>query len=156
MTDFDISTTCCFTGHRVLKKDFDEQKLERVIDKLIKNGYKTFLVGMAIGFDLKVFEVLQTKKKYNIDIIACVPCKDQDKFYNKNQKEQYSEALKNADKIVYLCEEYYDGCMQQRNRYMVDNSSILVAYMYSKIGGTLYTVNYAKKKEKNVIYLEKD
>ncbi len=156
MTDFDILTTCCFTGHRVLKRDFDEQKLHAVIDKLIENGYKTFLVGMAIGFDLKVFEVLQTKKKFNIDIIACVPCKDQDKFYNKNQKEQYVEALKKADKIVYLNEEYFDGCMQFRNRYMVDNSSILVAYMYAKIGGTFYTVNYAKKKEKNVIYLEKD
>ncbi len=154
MNDFDLQTTCCFTGHRVLKRDFDDNKLSDIIEKLIKNGYKTFLVGMAIGFDLKVFEVLQTKKKYNIDVIACVPCKDQDKYYNKTQKEQYENAIKNADKIVYLSEEYFDGCMQQRNRYMIDNSSILVAYMYAKIGGTIYTVNYAKKKEKSIIYID--
>ncbi|MBE5743310.1 MAG: DUF1273 domain-containing protein [Clostridiales bacterium] len=153
MTDFDLQTTCCFTGHRVLKKDFDDESLSIIIDKLIKNGYKTFLVGMAIGFDLKVFEILQTKKKYNIDVIACVPCKDQDKFYNAKQKEQYLDAIKNADKVIYLSEEYFDGCMQQRNRYMVDNSSILVAYMYAKIGGTIYTVNYAKRQEKNIIYV---
>jgi len=116
MTDFDLQTTCCFTGHRVLKKDFDDESLSIIIDKLIKNGYKTFLVGMAIGFDLKVFEILQTKKKYNIDVIACVPCKDQDKFYNAKQKEQYLDAIKNADKVIYLSEEYFDGCMQQRNR----------------------------------------
>ncbi len=154
MTDFDIQTTCCFTGHRVLKRDFNEQNLSNVIDKLIENGYKTFLVGMAIGFDLKVFEILQTKKKFNIDVIACVPCKDQDKFYNKQQKKQYLEAVKNADKVVYLSEEYFDGCMQKRNRYMVDNSSILVAYLYAKIGGTIYTINYAKKQEKNIIYID--
>ena len=153
MTDFDLTTTCCFTGHRVLKRDFSDENLSEIIEKLIKNGYKTFLVGMAIGFDLKVFEILQTKKKYNIDVIACVPCKDQDKFYNSALKEQYKNAINSADKVIYLSEEYSDGCMQKRNRYMVDNSSILVAYMYAKIGGTIYTVNYAKKKEKNVIYI---
>lgn len=153
MTDFELQSTCCFTGHRVLKKDFDDNRLDEVIEKLIKNGYKTFLVGMAIGFDLKVFERLLNFKNKNIDIIACVPCKDQDKFFNKTQKELYKNALENADKIVCLEESYTDDCMLKRNRYMVDNSSILVAYMYAKIGGTIYTVNYAKKKEKNIIFV---
>ncbi|MBQ3234936.1 MAG: DUF1273 family protein [Clostridia bacterium] len=153
MTDFDVLTTCCFTGHRVLKRDFNEQRLSEIIDKLIENGYKTFLVGMAIGFDLKAFEVLLTKRSKNIDIIACVPCKEQDKFFNLKQKEQYKNAIDNADKVVCLSEEYYDGCMQKRNAYMVDNSSIVVAYMYANIGGTKNAVNYAKKKGKNIIYL---
>ena len=146
MKDFDVATTCCFTGHRVLKKDFDDRVVSDIIDKLIENGYRTFLVGMAIGFDLKVFDILQTKKKFNIDVIACVPCKNQDKFFNKTQKEQYKNAIDSADKVIYLSEEYYDGCMQKRNAYMVDNSSILVAYMYANIGGTKHCVNYAKKK----------
>ena len=153
MMDFDLSTTCCFTGHRVLKKDFDDRVVSDIIDKLIENGYRTFLVGMAIGFDLKVFDILQTKKKFNIDVIACVPCKNQDKFFNKTQKGQYKNAIDSADKVIYLSEEYYDGCMQKRNAYMVDNSSIVVAYMYANIGGTKHCVNYAKKKEKNIIYI---
>ena len=153
MTDFELQSTCCFTGHRVLKKDFDDNRLDEVIERLIKNGYKTFLVGMAIGFDLKVFERLLNFKNKNIDIIACVPCKDQDKFFNAKQKELYKNYLENADKIIYLEESYTDDCMLKRNRYMVDNSSILVAYMYAKIGGTIYTVNYAKKKEKNIIFV---
>ena len=153
MTDFDLSTTCCFTGHRVLKRDFSDEKVSEVIDKLINNGYKTFLVGMAIGFDLKVFEILQTKKKFNIDVIACVPCKEQDKLWNSKQKEQYKIAIEQADKVVFISEEYFDGCMQKRNMYMVDNSSIVVAYMYAEIGGTKHCVNYAKKKNKNVIFI---
>ena len=81
-----------------------------------------------------------------------MPCKDQDKFFNASQKQEYKKALSLADKVVYISDEYFDGCMQKRNRYMVDNSSILVAYLYAKIGGTIYTVNYATKKDKNIIY----
>lgn len=151
MTDFDISTTCCFSGHRILKKDFNVDKLTTVVDKLISNGYRTFLVGMAWGFDLKVFEVLLTKKNYNIDIIACVPCKEQSTYFKKEEKQKYEDFLKKADKVVYVSNEYFDGCMQKRNRYMVDNSSILVAYLYSNIGGTKNTVTYAEKQGKNII-----
>ena len=151
MTDFDISTTCCFSGHRVLKKDFNVEKLNEIVDKLINNGYRTFLVGMAWGFDLKVFEVLLTKKNSNIDIIACVPCKEQSSYFKKEEKQKYEEFLKKANKVVYVSDEYFEGCMQKRNRYMVDNSSILVAYLYSNIGGTKNTVSYAEKKGKNII-----
>ena len=153
MNDFDISTTCCFSGHRILKKDFNVLKLIKIVDKLIINGYRTFLVGMAWGFDLKVFEILLTKKNKNIDIIACVPCKEQNVYFKKEEKEKYDEFLKKADKIVYVSNEYYDGCMQKRNRYMVDNSSILVAYLYSNMGGTKNTVSYAEKKGINIIYV---
>ena len=106
---------------------------------------------MAWGFDLKVFEVLLTKKNKNIDIIACVPCKEQSTYFKKDEKLKYDDYLKQADKIVYVSNEYFDGCMQKRNRYMVDNSSILVAYLYSNIGGTKNTVSYAEKKGINII-----
>ncbi len=153
MTDFDILTTCAFSGHRILKKDFNEQKLISVIEKVIESGYKTFLVGMAWGFDLKVFEILLNKKNKNIDIIACVPCEKQEYYFKKEEKEKYLEYIKKADKIVYVSKEYFDGCMQKRNRYMVDNSSLIIAYKYSNIGGTKYTISYAEKKEKNIIYI---
>ena len=153
MSDFDLLTTCCFTGHRVIKKDFDIENLEKIIKKVIKNGYKTFLVGMALGFDTLVFQTLLNFKQYNIDIIACVPCKEQNKYFNKDQKTTYRELIEKADKVVYVSDEYFDGCMQKRNRYMVDNSSILIAYLYSNMGGTKYTVNYAEKQGKNIIYI---
>lgn len=151
--DFDIFSTCAFTGHRVIKKDFNKQKLSEVIDKVIDAGYKTFLVGMAWGFDLIAFETLLTKKDKNIEIIACVPCKNQEVYFKKTEKEKYLEYIKKADKIVFVSNEYYEGCMQKRNRYLVDNSSLLIAYIYSNMGGTKNTVSYAEKKGKNIIYL---
>ena len=86
---FDEKTTCCFTGHRVLKKDFDEYRLKEVIDELLIKGYVTFLVGMAKGFDLKCFETLLSYNNKNIEIIACVPCKNQEEKYSENEKQVY-------------------------------------------------------------------
>lgn len=51
-----------------------------------------------------------------------------------------------CDKYVYTSEKYYDGCMQKRNRHLVDNSSHCICYLTHKRGGTYYTYNYAKRK----------
>lgn len=154
ITDFDIKTTCCFTGHRVLRKDFDVSRLERVINGAINRGYKTFLNGMANGFDRVCAAVLiELKKEKNIEFIACIPCKEQDKYFTAKQKEEYKYFLEKADKTVYLSDEYYNGCMQFRNRYMVDNSSLVLAYSKSDFGGTRYTVKYAEKQEKEIIFI---
>ena len=50
-----------------------------------------------------------------------------------------------ADKVIYVSETYYNGCMLVRNRRLVDNSSVCVAYLTHAGGGTAYTVRYAEK-----------
>lgn len=154
ITEFDVNTTCCFTGHRVLRKDFFINILEDAVNEAIEKGYKTFLTGMANGFDRVCVDLLlKIKTVKDVEIIACVPCTDQDKFFNKKQKEEYKYFLEKVDKKVYLSENYYKGCMQARNRYMVDNSSLVIAYSKTNFGGTHYTVNYAVKKNKKIIYV---
>ena len=37
--------------------------------------------------------------------------------------------------------------------FMVDNASVLVAYLRQNKGGTAFTVNYAKSKNIDVIYV---
>ena len=154
MNDFDINTTCCFTGHRILQKDFSVDKLEEVINNVLKRGYKTFLVGMAIGFDLKSVEILlKRKKEYNIDIIACIPCKNQDKFFKKEEKEKYQDYLKKLDKIVCFSNEYTKGCMRQRNAELARLGDIVIAYMGKDRSGAGQTVRMAKSMGKRVYNL---
>ncbi len=148
-----IEKTCAFTGHRVLKKDIKLEKIDNIVDTLISQGYDTFLVGMALGFDLLCFERLLLKKNKNIKIIACIPCKGQEGKYPSKEKERYKNLLEQADEKLYMFEEYENGCMFVRNRFMVENSSVLIAYFYKKSGGTYYTVNYAEKRKKNIIYI---
>ena len=56
-----------------------------------------------------------------------------------------------ADEKVYINKEYTKECMQKRNEYMVNNCSVLVAYLKNNFGGTFNTVNFAKKMEVPII-----
>ena len=149
--------TCAFTGHRKLSADFDGKKLELIIKKLIVGGYDTFLVGMAVGFDTECFKMLERfRKTERIKIIACIPCERQDVNFSPEQKAEYRKMLDSADEKVYVSKEYTNTCMFKRNIFMVDNASVLVAYLNSERGGTFHTVNYAKRNGVKVITVNSD
>ena len=44
--------------------------------------------------------------------------------------------------------------MQQRNKYMIDNSSVLIALFNGKAGGTKQTVDYAKQQGLEILTIE--
>lgn len=143
---------CSVTGHRELKNDLDETRIREIFYKLIEGGFDTFLVGMALGFDTLCFCILeQIRKQKNIKIIACIPCETQDYKFTLAQKEKYRKMLESADEKVYISKGYTPYCMQKRNRFLVDNSSVLVAYLRNEKTGTSSTVNYAKKQNVSVI-----
>lgn len=124
--------TACFTGHRPQKLSwgFNEND-ERFIDmknrtkveieNAIKKGYHTFLCGMALGFDMICAEiVLELKKTYpHIKLIGAIPCKNQSSQWPKSQQDRYSNLIKQIDGIRCIYDEYVDGCMQERNQYMI-------------------------------------
>lgn len=144
--------SCAVTGHRILQRDFDKEKVKKVFLKLIDDSYDTFLVGMALGFDTECFLILEEiKKKKNIKIIACIPCESQSKMFTSSQKELYERMINSADSKVILSKEYTPYCMIKRNRFMVDNCTCLVAYLRQEKGGTKNTVEYAKKQNVLVI-----
>jgi uncharacterized phage-like protein YoqJ len=143
------------SGHRILKKDFDYNHFKKIIENLIESGYNIFYVGMARGFDIAGCKILKNLKENNanIKIVACIPCREQDKYFNDKEKKEYNNCLKFCDEIIYITDNYVSGCMQMRNRFMIDNCNLLLAYLYKEIGGTFYTVNYAKRKDKEILYI---
>lgn len=149
-----MSVVCCFTGHR--KCDgLDYNLMDRVIANLYKSGCRRFLCGMAQGFDLAAAEsVLELKKKRpDTELICCLPCEKQSAYYSAADKRRYARILENCTQSVCLAESYFDGCMQVRDRFMVDNSDTVVCFMRHKTGGTYYTCTYAEKCGKKVIEL---
>ncbi len=156
MSAVNVEKTCSFSGHRILSSNFDKEELKNVVYGLIARGFDKFLVGMALGFDTECFKILEEIRRENdIKIVACVPCKDQSEFFKKKQKEEYRRMLDSADETIILAENYYEGCMFERNRYMVDNSSVLVAYLNFNRGGTYQTCRYAASLDKEIIYIGK-
>ena len=59
--------------------------------------------------------------------------------------ESLSAIKAQADKVVYMAQQYTPGCMHKRNRHLVDHSGVCVCYLTKESGGTAYTVNYAKR-----------
>ena len=144
--------TCAFTGHRDIEEDISAALLIDTVREIAESGYNTFLCGMARGFDLLAAEaVIELKKQgFDIRLIACVPCPDQQKYFGKSDSERYSAALSECDEVKVLSGKYYKGCMQARDRFMVDNCSLLVAYRRRNEGGTHYTLTYAVKSNKKI------
>jgi uncharacterized phage-like protein YoqJ len=110
---------------------------------------------MAKGFDLIAADaVLSLKRDFShLKLIACVPCPGQERYFSDEDKETYARILQSADEVKVLSPNYYNGCMYARDRYMVDNSSYVIAFLREKLGGTFYTVNYARSQSKEIIIL---
>ena len=141
--------TCCFTGHREIDTaDLStiEKKTEAAVREKIAAGYRYFGVGGALGFDtLAAKTVLSLKAEFpHIALILVLPCRDQTRFWKKEDIATYADILARADKCVYTSEAYSRGCMQKRNRHLIDGSSACIAYLRREEGGTAYTVKYAK------------
>lgn len=155
----DISEkTVCFTGHRMIQQsEYQkiEEKLNLVIDDLIRRGFTLFLSGGALGFDtMAAIAVLNKKKEYPLIRLGLIlPCRNQSSKWNEADQIKYNEILSQADFIKTLSPEYYDGCMLVRNRYLVDHSSLCICYLKNMRGGTLYTVAYAVRNGIDIINL---
>jgi len=159
---------CCFTGNRPSNlpwkynescefcKTFKEN-LRGVLEVLISYGFNYFISGMAMGVDIIAAEiVLELKKNYqNVKLECALPCLTQTKGWGLDYIKRYENVLKNSDKIEYVSNvDYFAGCYNKRNQYMVDKSSVVVAGLFTIGKGTKSTIEYAKKQGKRIIILK--
>lgn len=150
--------TCCFTGHRDISNlTFSElfNRLEPVILRLIDNGYRYFACGGALGFDTFAEMVILSLKKrgYPVELVLMLPCTDQTAKWDSSDVIVYDNILSRADEVIYVSERtYFPGCMQKRNRALVDSSSACICYL-SEYGrsGTRGTVEYAMSQKLAVL-----
>ena len=152
------SQTCFFTGHRRLPQNEIPQikkALEQAIISLVHKGVVYFGCGGALGFDtLATLAIISLKNKYpQIRLIMVLPCKEQTKYWQKEDIEIYNHILSCADKIVYTSQHYFSGCMQKRNRHMVKCSGYCISYLRQSFGGTYSTVRLAESMDISIIYL---
>ena len=148
--------TCCFSGHRIISNnDYDKvyNDTKKAVISLIEKGVIYYGAGGALGFDtLAAQVVLDLKKEYpQIKLILVLPCANQTMRWNQRDIEVYDDIKSKADKVVTLSECYYEGCMQARNRYLVQGSNYCVCYLKNVSSGTGYTVRYAEQQGLTVL-----
>ena len=150
--------TCCFTGHRTISsadRDTIKDNLYKAVDALAAEGCTEFISGGARGFDtLAAIAVLAVRKlRPEIKLRLILPCSNQTEHWNEHDRMIYRYILEQADSSEVLHDAYINGCMQERNRKMIDSSDICIAYLKRNFGGTKFTVDYAIKRNKKVVYI---
>jgi uncharacterized phage-like protein YoqJ len=111
---------------------------------------------MAIGCDMYFAEaVLALRERYpDVRLEAAIPFGDQPGRGNEEQRRRYNRLIDAADKLTVLQVHYTSDCMQRRNRYMVDRSSLLLACYDGRPGGTMQTILYAERSGVRVMIIE--
>lgn len=162
------STTACFTGHRSQKlpwafNEKDERCLEMKntlrmeLVNAIQKGYITFICGMALGFDMICAEtIIELRNEYpDIKLIGALPCRTQDRLWKDPDKTRYRRLLDQLDHIRCIYDDYVGKeCMLERNRYMVNNSSLMIALFNGQAGGTKSTIDYARKQCLEIVIIK--
>jgi len=150
--------SCCFTGHRPEKLPwkYDEEdpgalalkeKIFDVVEALYQSGITHYISGMARGCDFYFVEAVLRLKEERSDITleAAVPFEGQATRWPERDRNRYFQLISRCDYETPLQTAYTEDCMKRRNYYMVGHSAVLVAVYDGLFGGTLQTINYAKK-----------
>ena len=159
---------CAFTGHRPKSFPWKYNEADREcvllkevlaaqISALAEQGATDFLSGMALGVDLWCAQiVLGLQEKYPTIRLHCIlPCEGQEIKWADSAQEQYRSILRRSSDVVYVSRKYTQNCMLERNRYLVDHASILVAvYNGTQRSGTGATVRYAQKQGREIFIID--
>lgn len=153
------SQSVAFTGHRNIignKRPELRVAVDNALIELYQSGYRNFINGMAMGFDLLAASaVIALKCRFSdVKLIAVVPYCNQSEKFSEYEQKRYQYALQNADEVIMLREKYSNGCLLRRNDYMLAHASGLIAYYDGKPkGGTFYTIRKASESSMPIINL---
>ena len=164
----DYNNVVAFTGHRPSKlpwryNEMDTRctALKKVLTEQIaaqvETGATQFLSGMAEGCDLWYSQIVLRLREENptIKLHCILPCTAQAEKWSTSLRDLYRSILEQADSIVYVSRDYHRNCMLDRNRFLVDHASTLLAvYNGVRRSGTGATLRYAQKLGRDIIIID--
>ncbi len=152
------------TGHRPQRLGLpdDETSIEWLgiehwlimqIAKMSEGEAVDLYCGMASGCDIAFGYVGSIiKGGFDCKLHCILPCKN----YNSSHK-LYNQIKDAADEWVELSDDFYKGCDNVRDQYMVDHCDVLLAiWDGNKSGGVWSTIRKAQKAGKQIIYCPKE
>ena len=125
------------------------------MEQAYEDGYRHFISGMARGCDQYFVQIVLELRKERPDVTleAAIPCESQAAAWAEAERERYFDLVARCDYETLVQRQYDRGCMQRRNRYMVDRSARLIAVYDGLLGGTMYTIHYAMRNDTEVVIL---
>ena len=125
-------------------------KMDNAIETAIQQGCTVFYTGAMGEFDSLFSTAVRKAKKADphIKLICVKPYMTND----INTDRDYYAAM--YDNIIIpdeLAGIHYKAAIKARNRWMIDNSDVVIAYTIREHGGAYEARRYAEKKSKNII-----
>lgn len=148
--NYSKAATAAFTGHRFYdfsKKELIKERLATAILASYEHGICNFISGFAIGFDLMAAQMVHSMRAScpGMQLTAAIPFPGQADRFKPYDRRIYEQLMTEADEVIILAEHYYPRCFLDRDEFMVENASQLIAYYDGREkGGTYYTVKKAK------------
>ena len=139
---------CCGFGHRNVFENIGD-RLDSAVEAAIQQGCEIFYTGATGEFDsLFSSAVRKVKVRYPHIKLICVKAyftndinTDRD-YYNS----MYDDVIIPPEIIGF----HYKSAIKARNRWMIDNSDVVLVYTVRNYGGAYETYRYAKKSKKTV------
>ena len=163
-----LSKSCAFSGHRPQKFPWKHHEtdsrcvalkmvLMEQIRLLVNAGVTQFLSGMAEATDTwsALFVLALREKNPALKLHCILPCTTQTDRWTASSRDLCRSILEQADSIVYVSREYHQNCMLDRNRFLVEHASTLLAvYNGERRGGTAATMRYAQKMGREIVVID--
>lgn len=94
----DPRTSVAFTGHRTYRGGAADA-LRRTLEAFYDRGFRTFLSGMAVGFDLAAAEAVleMGRRRAGVRLVAAVPFRGQENRFSPADRERFRRVLAAAD-----------------------------------------------------------
>lgn len=120
-------------------------KLRDKIWELYCKGYNSFYVNCEYGVPLWTAEIICAMKMYNdIRLNIVMPYEEQSADWNEEYRDRYYDVHACADNVYMIGTRYSSDCYDKADRYMIDNSDILLVCGKGESG--LYSVKYANER----------
>lgn len=143
-----MKKACCGFGHRNVFENISD-KLDQAIESAIQQGCEIFYTGAMGDFDsLFSSAVRRAKKTYpHIKLICVKPYFTNDINTNRDYYTALYDDIIIPDELAGI---HYKAAIKARNRWMIDNSDIVIIHTIRNYGGAYEALKYAKRNQRTV------
>ena len=147
------------THDQELNRLRDARSFPELVSLCQKSIYGPALRSMQLdkktGLPVYAEAVLSLGERHEDAVLeAAIPCPEQAEHWSEEHRRRYEALLERCGMLTVVSHSYTPDCMEKRNRYMVEQSSVLLAVYGGGRGGTFNTIRYALKAGLNVLELD--
>ena len=149
-----MKIACCGFGHRNVFENINGE-LDNAIEAAIQQGCELFYTGAMGEFDsLFTAAVRRAKKAYpHIKLICVKPYMTNDVNTNRDYYAAMYDDVIIPDELAGI---HFKAAIKARNRWIVDHCDVVITYTIRDHGGAYEALQYAHKKDKNIIQIKSD